>query len=268
MPLKLVTGPAREPIHLAEAKLHLKVEHNADDSLILASIQAARGYAEGFTARQLVTATYDLMLDCFPCSSWICPIEVPRPPLQSVISIIYIDTTGITQTLDPTRYIVDTNSEPGRIMLAYGQSWPPTRVIMNAVTIRFMAGHATPFLADATVNQFTALGRTFATNDVLRLWNSGGALPIPLVIDTDYHVIGPSGANFQLASTQGGAAIDITTSGSGTHFAGNVPREILQGILVDLTDLYENRESVVIGTTRNTIPILERLYWPQRIMTF
>jgi uncharacterized phiE125 gp8 family phage protein len=268
MSLKFVTGPAREPIHLAEAKLHLKVEHNADDSLILASIKAARQYAEDFTARQLVTATYDLMLDCFPCSSWICPIEVPRPPLQSVVSITYIDNAGAAQTLDPSKYIVDTTTEPGRIALAWSQSWPSTRTTINAVTIRFIAGHATPFLADATVNQFTALGRTFAMNDILQVWNSGGALPIGLAVDTDYHIVGPSGANFQLALTQGGAAIDITTSGSGTHFAGYIPREILQGILVDLTDLYENRESVVIGTTRNMIPTLERLYWSRRIMTF
>jgi Phage head-tail joining protein len=30
--------------------------------------------------------------------------------------------------------------------------------------------------------------------------------------------------------------------------------------------MYENRESVMIGMTRNTIPMLERLYWPLRVV--
>jgi uncharacterized phiE125 gp8 family phage protein len=271
MPLKLVTGPAREPIHLAEAKLHLKIDETLDDQGIRDRISAARQHAENSWAAgwQLVTATYDLQFDCFPHYSY--AIELPWPPLQSVVSITYIDTAGVTQTLDPSKYIVDAPTDwPGRIAIAYGQSWPSTRQIINAVTIRFIAGFATPFIADATTNTFAALGRIFTNNDVVRLSNSGGILPTPLIIDTDYHVISASGAAFQLSLTQGGAAIDITNIGSGTHFLGNVPREILQGILIDTTDFEENREATVIGTTRNTIPVLDRLglNWRMKVAKF
>jgi len=50
MPLQLVTPPVDEPVTLAEAKLHLRVDFDEDDALILALISAARQAAEAITA--------------------------------------------------------------------------------------------------------------------------------------------------------------------------------------------------------------------------
>ena len=66
MPSVLVTAPAAEPLTLAEAKLHLRVDDTADDALIGALITAARQHAEHDTRRALVTQTWKLALDASP----------------------------------------------------------------------------------------------------------------------------------------------------------------------------------------------------------
>lgn len=59
--LRLVSAvpAAAEPVTLAEAKQHLVVIHDADDTLILAYIAAAREVVEQQTGYALVAATYD-----------------------------------------------------------------------------------------------------------------------------------------------------------------------------------------------------------------
>lgn len=136
MALSLTTGPASEPISLTEAKAQLRLEISADDDLVTDLIQGAREAVEDITKRQLITATWKLTLDAFPAE-----IVLPLPPLQSVSSIKYYDTDGNQQTLSSSLYSVDTQSQPGRITPAYGESWPDTRTINNAVEVNFVAGY-------------------------------------------------------------------------------------------------------------------------------
>jgi len=107
-----------------------------EQSLLNALLGAARRYAETFTRRQLITATLKLVLDKFPKV-----IYVPRPPLISVTPIEYVDAAGATKTLSEASYAVDIRSEPGRIVEAYGVSWPTTRDMINAVTVTYQAGY-------------------------------------------------------------------------------------------------------------------------------
>jgi uncharacterized phiE125 gp8 family phage protein len=139
MALVLITPPAIEPVTLAEAKTHLRVEISDDDTYISALIVAARERAEGFLRRALITRTYDLYLDDFPAAA---SLPLPKPPLQTVLSVKYIDANSITQTLtENTDYIVDRISEPGWVVLPTGLSWPTPKEIIAAVFIRFKAGY-------------------------------------------------------------------------------------------------------------------------------
>lgn len=136
MPLSEVTAPTYEPLGLQEVKDHLRVTHSDQDALISELIPAARRFAEGYTRRALITQTWDLLLDRFPKL-----IELPRPPLQSVTSIAYVDATGTSQTLDAANYQIDAVSAPARVAPSYGNIWPQTYAEMNVVTVRYVAGY-------------------------------------------------------------------------------------------------------------------------------
>ncbi len=142
MPLTFLktVEPAIEPVTLAEARAHLRVDDTSENDYITALITVAREHAESLTDRQFITATYALRLDDFP--RWSCAIiRPPRPRLIAVSSLTYVDTAGATQTLDAAAYQVDTVSEPGRILPAYGLTWPSARIQANAVTITYTSGY-------------------------------------------------------------------------------------------------------------------------------
>ena len=66
MALIRITAPATEPIDLATAKLHCRVDGTDEDTLIAALIVAAREQAEHETGRALVTQTWEQVHDAFP----------------------------------------------------------------------------------------------------------------------------------------------------------------------------------------------------------
>lgn len=133
---RLVTPPAVEPVSLAEAKEWARVTGADDDDLVETLIAAARRHVEELTGRALITQTWDTFLPAFPCEILL------RPRVQSVTTVKYIDpATGTQLTLASSEYTVDLKAEPGRIVPAYGKSWPSTRCVPNAVEVRHVCGY-------------------------------------------------------------------------------------------------------------------------------
>ena len=147
MALFVQTPVATEPLSLVEAKLHCRVDVTDDDALLTALITAARQHAESFTHRALAPQTWDLKLDAFPCGGWQAPIVLPMPPTTAVTSIGYVDTAGVSQTWSAANYTTEFPSgemaAPARIVPIYGVTWPQTQRVINAVTVRFVAGYTT-----------------------------------------------------------------------------------------------------------------------------
>lgn len=139
MALKVVTPPNQEPVSLEEAKLNARADDIEEDPRFQSWITSARRVAEVFTRRALATTTFEYTLDRFPPDRF---IKLPRPPLQSVDSVTYKDKAGNLNTLDPSVYAVDTDSEPGQIVLFPDQQWPSFEPFpTNAVRIRYTAGY-------------------------------------------------------------------------------------------------------------------------------
>jgi uncharacterized phiE125 gp8 family phage protein len=146
MALELVTGPVREPVTLDEAKAHLRLEIPDDDGLLAGYLIAAREYIEGQTKRDLVTKTWDYTIDYgWPVRGseigWRQFIRLPINPIQSVTSVAYVDEAGVTQTLDPSKYIVASRTSYSFITPAYDTTWNTTRRVPDAVTVRFVSGY-------------------------------------------------------------------------------------------------------------------------------
>jgi len=150
----IVTAASRPVVQLSEVKDHLRILHTDEDALLEGYIETATAYFSWLTGVTVYQTVYALNLDRFdalyhaqhhvahhvqyrtkiidlPCAS----------PLISVGSITYKNSDGVTATLSPSLYVVDTSY--GRIAPAYGQSWPTfTPWPLSAVRIEYTAGRA------------------------------------------------------------------------------------------------------------------------------
>ncbi len=178
MALRLVAAPTAEPLDLATAKTHLREDGTDQDALITALIKAARQYAEAFTRRQLVTATWELALDAWPSGD---TIALPLPPLQQVLSVNYKDKNGLDNVFAATEYIVDTASEPGRVVLAYGKSWPTATLYpAGAIRIQFKSGYgdaATAVPEAIKQAMLLLIGHWYEQRQAVNVGNAVNALP-------------------------------------------------------------------------------------------
>lgn len=137
MGLKLITAPTAEPLSLPEVKLHCRIDHYAEDTLLAILIKTAREKAEHMTGRVLITQTLELALDDFPCTE----IELPVSTVQSIASIKYLDLSGAEVTLPSQNYSLDNYGIKNFICLRPGFSWPSVYSDQNAVKIQLVAGY-------------------------------------------------------------------------------------------------------------------------------
>lgn len=138
MGLTLLIAPTEEPVSLAEAKTHLRVEHNDDDVLITSLIATARSAAEARTGRALVTQQWRQTLDAWPLDG---VIELDKPRLISVQAVSYLDSAGVRQTLDPAAYQAVTDTLVGTVQPAYATAWPGCRETPGSIRVEYTAGY-------------------------------------------------------------------------------------------------------------------------------
>lgn len=135
------TAASRSSVTISEFALHQRIQ---DDELeketawINDRLMAADSQFGNDTGRQVCTATFDYYLDEFPDDDEL--LELPRPPLQTVTSILYLDGDSVWQTLAAATYEVTTTRDPGGVRLAYSQTWPTTLDHPECVIVRYIAG--------------------------------------------------------------------------------------------------------------------------------
>lgn len=134
----VTTGPSVEPVTLAEAKLHCRVDVSDDDALITRLISAARSRAEQITQRSIAEQSLTLYLDEFPTDA----IELLKGPVNTITSVKYYDDAGVLTTITSTNYALDATQATAWVLPAYGYSWPSTQDVGNAVRVEYTAGWA------------------------------------------------------------------------------------------------------------------------------
>ena len=147
----VATGsPAVHALTLAYAKLHIRSLGTSDDALVTTYIDAAASYFENQTGRQLLTATREVWLDAFPAlgaSGMDTRIELPHPPLQSVVSVTYLDGTGVLQTYGGSPTTINVRAPRGDyarrgwVEPAFGSVWPIAQAATGAIRIRYLCGY-------------------------------------------------------------------------------------------------------------------------------
>lgn len=136
MALMLTAGPAAEPVTLAEAKAHLRVEVDSEDALIGSLIVTSRLHVEASLDLAMITQSWRLLLDRWPKGD---AVELPLRPLLAVDAVRVRTSGEETATLPPTSYLVDLASQPPRIVFN-GYARPSPGVAANGIEIDFTAG--------------------------------------------------------------------------------------------------------------------------------
>lgn len=109
-------------VTLAEAKLHLRVDHSDENDLITRLIYAATDQAEMFMGRSIEKRLHTLKLSTFPAGR--VPLFLPRPPLANVeTAIAYYDSAGDAATIIVADLIEQTGDEPMVVPARYAY-WP------------------------------------------------------------------------------------------------------------------------------------------------
>ncbi len=172
-----------EPVTKAQAKIHLRVEHSADDDLIDALIKGARQRLEEETGRAWVTQTWQLTFISAPTTSL---VRLPRPPLISVTSVTYVDTEGDTQTLSASEYQVISQVTPGIIFLHLPSGAPagPSDGTIGLWTVTYTAGWG---VSAATVPQplvqalLLLVGHLYENREAVVVGSN--AIKLPMAVD-------------------------------------------------------------------------------------
>ena len=162
MNVQIVTAPASYPVPLQVAKLHAKIETNDDDAYVSLLIASATEHVEREIGQALVNRTYRLFMDAWPtdkgADDWWdgeregsisellalgakSEITLPYPPLYSVTHIKTYDDADVATTFAAANYFVDTVSQPGRVALRTGATWPVPVRLTNGIEVQWVAGY-------------------------------------------------------------------------------------------------------------------------------
>ena len=99
----LLEGPAVEPVLLAEAKAHLRLDGGDEDSLVGALIAAARVAVETEIRRVLIAQEWRVIQEDWPVDG----VTLPLVPAISVEAVRAIDGEGIATELSTDDYEFD-----------------------------------------------------------------------------------------------------------------------------------------------------------------
>jgi len=176
MRLVVVTPPA-PVVTWADADQHLKLSGDTSQQAeVEAMIAAATGTLDGpdgWLGRALGRQTIEARCDRFDD----CGIYLPLPPLVSVDSVKYLDSSNIEQTLPPERYEL----QGSRLVAAWNTRWPTMLCRPEAVRVTYTAGYAPgalPFNIRAAI--LLMVGDLYANRETVISGSSVGSVQIPM----------------------------------------------------------------------------------------
>lgn len=169
MALRLQTAASGLPVSLEDAKLHLRVDTDDENSLISSIIAAAALDAEHEMGRALMPQKWLLSLDHFAAC-----ISLKRPPVSAIDSVKYLSSAGgAAITVSPADYqLLNGSDYAADLIPAFGRSWPSTAAQPESVQILFTAGYADAASIPANIGAWIKL-RIGALYEHREAWTAG-----------------------------------------------------------------------------------------------
>ena len=137
--LARTSSPSGLAVSLQEAKSHLRISGPSQDDELLLLIEASTERLERDINRGLIQATWQQAMYAFPKNG--DKIDIMMGATTSVSSITYIDTDGVTQTLDPTLWSF---SLARSCVFSTSTDWPcvSQESVSDKVFVNFTCGQA------------------------------------------------------------------------------------------------------------------------------
>lgn len=138
----LVTAPTAAVVSLAEAKVHLRVDHPHEDGLISTLIEAATQHLDGWNGvlgRAIRTQTWRQDF-----GSFYDRLRLLVSPVATVDSVIYRSEAGAEQSVDAAHYILS----DGELLIRSGYDLPNlSRDYPAPLSVTYTAGTDGPYPA-------------------------------------------------------------------------------------------------------------------------
>lgn len=128
-------------ITATEAKVHLRIVHDRDDTQITDMIASATAYLdgpEGVLGRCLAPQTW-----CETVAAFSDPLRIALGPVTKVESVKYLDPAGAEQTVPAEDYYQHQDGKGAYLRPIPGKAWPGAASRDDAVRITFTAGFDT-----------------------------------------------------------------------------------------------------------------------------
>lgn len=136
MSLVMTIPPAVEPVSVADAKAHMRIDGDGEDVLIASLLLTSRLHIEVALSLALITQSWTMTLDRWPAGR---DVELPLTPLRSVDEVRAKNAAGVAIAVPAEGYLVDLASRPSR--LVWNNMAPPVpRVRTNGIEIDMTAG--------------------------------------------------------------------------------------------------------------------------------
>ncbi|WP_051228389.1 head-tail connector protein [Pleomorphomonas oryzae] len=138
---QLEAGPTAVPVSLLEAKEHLRVDFEDDDTLITSMIAAVVGHLDGWSGilgRCLVNQSWSQSFDGFPdCRR----LPLPFVGASSVMVSYYPYGSDVLQTLNASLWSISRDALGDAVMLNTNGTWPATADRIDAVKVTATYGY-------------------------------------------------------------------------------------------------------------------------------
>ena len=112
MTLAELTPPDVEPLTLAEAKAHLRLDHGEEDALLTTLIRTVRQHLERETGLALINRNLRLYLDDWPNTRI---IALPVGPVTAIDGVTLYDAEGHPTEVGAAGFVLDGGAHPPRL---------------------------------------------------------------------------------------------------------------------------------------------------------